>query len=572
MIINFPERLQGWQKLLPYALLLSVTLALYGPTLYFHFVWDDNYYITTNYRIHGLSWQHLRAVWTNTYLGHYAPIQHTFLAVLYYFSGLEPFGYHLGQLLVHAASVCLLYSIQKEIETPRVALLASLLFVVHPTSVETVAWISETKSTLAFLFFLLSWRAFLRLRERGGWSNGAFSAAFLVCSLLAKINTVVAPAIFFLWDYKERALDRKRLWSLAWFFLVSAVFTGIHLSAFHGSQQILESTYYGGLGVHLMNLPLLVLFYLQMTILPHPLSAWQMFPVQQEFNGLIGLGWVGLLAMAWLLLRSPRSVQFWGLWFLVFLLPVLQIIPFPIWVADRYLYIPAIGLFVLASRGFFWVGGRLRLAWQQWGWQAAMSAIVIALAWRTDHHVPVWTNDLTLWAATTQTCMTSPYCHLNLGLALLQNRQTERGIKELIRAVEIRPTPRYLMYLGDAFTMSAKDYRQALIAYQMALVQGGSDITAEFHAKMARCYLMAGRFEEAGRAIEAGKKLNANDPALLVIEAFLQWRLGNLEQTRHALVRVFRITGRRSNPADFLYPFWGNAKDVGRLLADLRRQ
>jgi len=568
----FKSRLQGWQKLLPYALLLSVTLALYGSTLYFYFVWDDHYYITTNYRIHGLSWVHLQAIWTNTYLGHYAPVQHTFLAILYYFSGLEPFNYHLAQLVVHAAGVVLLYGVLKKVESPRVALLASLLFAVHPTSVETVAWISETKSTLAFLFFLLSWGAFLRLRERGGWSNGGLSVAFLVCSLLAKINTVVAPAIFFLWDYKERALDRKRLWSLACFFLISALFTWVHLRAFHGSQQVLENTYFGGPAVHLMNMPLLLSFYIQMTVFPHPLSAWEMFPVQQEFNVLIGLGWMGLLAMSWLLVRRPRSVQFWGLWFLVFLAPVLQIVPFPIWVADRYLYIPAIGLFVLASRGFFWVGDRLRLAWQQWGWQAAMSALVIALAWRTDRHVPVWTNDLTLWAATTQTCMTSPYCHLNLGLALLQNRQTERGIQELIRAVEIRPTPRYLMYLGDAFTMSARDYRLALIAYQMALEQGGSDITAEFHAKLARCYLMAGRFEEAGRAIEAGKKLNANDPALLVIEAFLQWKLGNLEQTRQSLARVFRITGRTSNAADFLYPFWGNAQDVGRLLADLRGQ
>src|SRR3990172_2948992 len=130
----FKSRLQGWQKLLPYALLLSVTLALYGSTLYFYFVWDDHYYITTNYRIHGLSWVHLQAIWTNTYLGHYAPVQHTFLAILYYFSGLEPFNYHLAQLVVHAAGVVLLYGVLKKVESPRVALLASLLFAVHPTS------------------------------------------------------------------------------------------------------------------------------------------------------------------------------------------------------------------------------------------------------------------------------------------------------------------------------------------------------------------------------------------------------------------------------------------------------
>src|SRR5450759_4427247 len=141
-ILAFSERLDSWRKLLPCALLLSVTFALYATTLYYEFVWDDDVYIFQNFRAQGLSSVHIRAIWTGTYLGHYAPIHHMFLAFLHHFSGMEPFGYHLGQLLVHAVCVCLLYFILMKIESARVAFLAGLLFVIHPSNIATVASIS----------------------------------------------------------------------------------------------------------------------------------------------------------------------------------------------------------------------------------------------------------------------------------------------------------------------------------------------------------------------------------------------------------------------------------------------
>ena len=428
---GFPERIDARQRFLPYALLLAVTFALYATTLYFYFAWDDIAYIERNYRIHGLSLARLWAIWTSTYMGHYAPIQHTFLAILHSFSGLEALGYHLGQLLVHAGCVCLLYFILKKLEAPRIALLASLLFAVHPANIETVAWISETKSTLAFFFFLLSFWFFIRLRERERWSDGILCSLLFILSLLAKINTIVAPAIFLLYDYKQGfSFKKSRVGSLGWFFLMSAIFTAVHLSVFYTSQDTLETTYYGGFGLHLQNFPQLVLFYIRMVVFPHPLSAWQMAVIYEDFNWVLGVGWCAMLGIFWLLYRSNRSIQFWGLWFFVFLAPVLQIVPFPIWIADRYLYIPAIGMFVLGSKLFFVVRDRFAKLWQRLGWEVVMGAVLLAFAWHTQNHLPVWSNNLTLWAATTQTCMTSAYCHNNLGLALLQDGKTEQGVKE----------------------------------------------------------------------------------------------------------------------------------------------
>ena len=568
---GFPERLASWQKLLPYALLLIVTLALYGPALYFDFVWDDFYYLAKNYQIQGFSPQHLRMIWTTSYLGHFAPIHHLFLSLLYFFSGTDHFGYHLGQLLVHAACVCLLYFLLQKLESPRIALLASLLFAAYPANIETVAWISETKSTVAFFFFLLSFWTFVLLRERGKWWLGVLCAIFFILSMLAKINTIVAPAIFLLWDYKQGDLLKKgRIWSLAAFFLLSAMFVVIHLASFYRTGQVLEgSAYYGGLLVHLMNVPLFVLFYIQMVVFPHPLSAWQMFPVFQGLHWAVGVSWFSLLGLLGILSRTNRAVQFWGLWFLVFLAPVLQLFPFGIWVADRYLYIPAVGGFVLASKGFFWVADRWTKLGQRVAWEAAMGAILLAFAWHTHHHLPVWHNDLTLWGATVQRCTTSAYCHGNLGSALLRYGQTEWGVKELIRGIELRSAPRYLIRLGDAYTTFLRDYRQALIAYTMAREQGGSEINADFYASLARLHILMGNMEEARRALQSGQEKQADNPNLLVVTAFFHWKQGELENARQALRRALRITGTHSNIAVFIHLYWADAADVRRLLADL---
>ncbi len=572
-LLGFAEGLTSWRQILPYALLLSVTFALYGSSLYFDFVWDDVAYVEKNFRVQGLSLLHLRAFWTGTYLAHYAPMHHSLLAILHYFSGMEPFGYHLGQVLLHAACLCLLYFLLKKMASARVAFLAGLLFAVYPPNIETVAWISETKSTLAFLFFLLSFWFFVRLRDNGGWRDGVLCAVFLVLSMLAKVNTVVAPAVFLLYDYKQGfRFTKSRVASLAGYFLLGAAMAGLHLAvSYDGSQQMLEGAYYGGLGVHLLNLPLLVLFYLRMVAVPYPLSAWHMFEVHTQMDAAVGAAWVALLGLAFLVYRSSRNVQFWSLWFLVFLLPVLQIVPFPIWVADRYLYIPVIGPFVLASQGFFRIADRLGKLWQRVGWELAMSAVLVAFAAYTVRHVEVWHDDLVLWETTAMTCPTSAYCHSNLGIALLKRNHVERGVKELIQAVELRDAPRYLVNLGDAYSLSLGDYRQALIAYRMALERGGSaGVSAEFYARIARAHVLAGQLHEADQFIQSGLAQNATEPSLWVVNSFLQWKQGDLPESLLSAQRALAVTGQTSGAAGLMYHYWGDAAEVGRLLADLR--
>ena len=565
-LFEFPEQLHSWQRVVPYAALLSVTLAVYGATAYCQFVWDDVYYIGRNFRIQELSAERLWMIWTGTHLGHYAPMHLTFLALVHFVSGADPLGYHLAQLLVHAACLCLLFYLLCKMESPRIAWLASLLFAVYPPNIETVAWVSETKSTLAFLFFLLSFWMFLRHRETGQWNYGFWCGFFLVLSLLSKINTVVAPAIFLLWDYRQGSLTKDRARSLAAYFLISVSFVGIHLASFYEPSGGDDSMYYLGPWVHLMNVPRFIWFYIQMVAFPHPLSAWRMFPVSNSWNWTLVATWIGLFGLLWLISRGNRTIRFWGLWFLVFLAPVLQLFPFGIWVADRYLYIPAIGAFVLASTGFFAIRERLLNRPAAWGFDLAMGAVLLLLGWSTAAHVAVWRSNLTLWEATTRDCDTSAYCHASLGAALLEDGQTERGIRELIRGVELRDSPGFLLQLGDAYTIVARDYPQARVAYTAALSQTPGRGQAVIYAKLLRTHILAGDLMQARSALEAGMEASTEEPNLWASKAFLEWKEGNTEQARHSLVQALVLAGQPPDVLAFLYQVWGNAREVGQLL------
>ncbi len=577
-LFDFHTRVHRAGRWGTYAFLLSITIALYGASLYFNFVWDDSIYIRENYWIRSLDWIHIRAIWTNSYLGHYAPLHHTLLSLLYRVSEMEPFGYHLGQVLIHSACVCLLYSLLNKIESARVAFLATVLFAVHPTNIETVAWISETKSTLSLLLVLLSFWFFIRFRETNRPFHFALVAIFMVCSALAKINTVVAPVIFLLYDYKAGDSFKSLRWrSLAILFVLSGMLVVVHVLSFGNSGEMLDGSPYSGLGTRLMNFPLLLSFYLQMMVLPFRLSAWELFPVQQSFSWIVALGWIGLALLLVLLLRAGRETQFWALWILVFLLPVLQIVAFPIWVADRYLYIPLIGGATLAARMFFRCWGRLQQPWPRWALGALAATAIATLAWQTHRHLPAWRDELSLWSATIPTCMTSAYCHSSFGLALMNAGQLQRGGDELVRAVELQPTPLFLMYLGDALTRSARNYPEAVRIYLLALKDAkppGQDIggprIAKIHAKLARAYILSGQLDLAGQAIQTGGKYDWRYPGIWVMDVFLQWKRGNSDGARSSLSALISMLGQDSQVDGMVDQYWGDRGETRKMLAELR--
>lgn len=171
---------QRWVRLLVPVLIALITFAAFLPTLQNQFVnWDDAENFLDNPHYRGLGWTHLRWMWT-THLGHYIPLTWMTLGLDYLLWGMNPFGYHLTSLLLHAANAVVFFFVVRRILTlalpspseRRHALavaagVAALLFAIHPLRVESVAWVTERRDVLSGLFYLLTILMYLRACERG---------------------------------------------------------------------------------------------------------------------------------------------------------------------------------------------------------------------------------------------------------------------------------------------------------------------------------------------------------------------------------------------------------------------
>jgi tetratricopeptide (TPR) repeat protein len=407
------------------------------------------------------------------------------------------------------------------------------------------------------------------------------SLVLFACAALSKINTVVAPGIFFLYEYRSKKSIRDIDWrALIAFAVVSLIFVRVHMHAFSGNREMLEGIPYSPFAVRLMNFPMLLSFYLDTTLAPYNLSVWQQFPVQQFFTWVVGLAWAGLGLMGYFLYRAGKNVQFWAGWFLVFLFPVLQFVPFPIWVADRYLYIPLVGGCVLLAKLVFWGLERMESRVYRRALVSAVGLILVLLAWRSQVQLEVWRDELSLWSSAMNKCgRSSAYCHSSYGLALMAAGKTQQGGNELVEAVNISPTPVFLGYLADALTLNARNYPEAIRMYKLALKDAGKPgedpyglRNGSMLAKMARAYMKQGELDLAAQAIRLGAAYEFRNPLLATADTFLQWKRGDLQAARGSLDSVSLMTGKWDNPEPYLNQFWADAGETRRMMRDVLSQ
>src|SRR5438132_13123211 len=219
---------QRWVRRLVPLLVALLTLTAFLPTLHNQFVnWDDADNFLENPHYRGLGWTHLRWMWT-THRGHYIPLTWMTLGLDYLLWGMNPFGYHLTSLLLHAANAGVFFFVVRRILTQALpsrserghalavaAGFAALVFAIHPLRVESVAWATERRDVLSGLFYLLTILLYLRASERGergrGWYWG--TVGLFACALLSKAMAVSVPVVLLILDvYPLRRLGGSTGW------------------------------------------------------------------------------------------------------------------------------------------------------------------------------------------------------------------------------------------------------------------------------------------------------------------------------------------------------------------------
>jgi protein O-mannosyl-transferase len=404
--------------------LVLLTLAVYLPVLTHGFIrFDDPVYVTRNPWVQaGLTWDGIAWAFTANVASNWHPLtllSHMLDCELF---GMDPLGHHLTSLLLHTASVVLLFEALRLMTGAlwRSAAVAAL-FAIHPTHVESVAWIAERKDVLSGFFWmltLLAWAFYVRQPSRKRYAVVALS---LAAGLLSKPMVVTLPFVLLLLDVwplgrKIRVKEKLPLFALA---AASCVVTVIAQSGAIGMASQFP------LRLRLANAVLSYVAYLGKTLVPSRLAVF--YPMPTEFPAWKVVGAALLLVLLTVLaLRAARYVTVGWLWFLGTLVPVIGIVQVGGQaMADRYTYLPTIGLFLIAVWGLpripVWI------------------PILLALAIGTRLQLRHWQDSESLFRHAAAVTEGNFIAHLNL--AQIHAERGERGpaLEHFRKTLEIRP-------------------------------------------------------------------------------------------------------------------------------------
>jgi hypothetical protein len=432
------------------ALLLGALVIVYLPAMAGGFIWDDLDYVEENESLRSL--KGLGRIWTELEASpQYYPLVFTSFWAEFQVYGLDPRGYHLVNVLLHAVNSFLLWRLLRVLSVPGAGLAAGL-FALHPVQVESVAWITERKNLLSGLFFFLTALAWLRFRglppatsavRRG--TRYAWVVLFFVSALLSKTATCTLPIVLLLviW-WQEGRISRRDLFEIAPLLALS-VLTPLVTLAIESGYVAVE----GGWGLTWSHRLWLVgrAFWFYAAKLAWPLELifiyprWDLVEVSpRQYLGTVAL--VLVLAIFWLardrIGRGPLACM---LAYAVMLAPTLGFADFYFmrysFVADHFQYLAMIGPVVLfsasaASLAERWPRAPRRVA------QGAALVLLVALALVARERSRVYVSEEILWRDTIVRNPSAWMAWNNLGQRLLLAGRAQEAIPLITRAIELQ--------------------------------------------------------------------------------------------------------------------------------------
>lgn len=533
------ERLRPWLMCL---LIVGATFAAYSVAVHGQFIWDDDNYVTANPTLR--SWEGLWRIWFEPRsTPQYYPLTFTTLWVEYQLWELEPLGYHVTNVALHAVGALLFWRILLRLNVPG-AWLAAAVFALHPIHVESVAWITERKNVLSGVAYLGAALAYLRFSPpdaspRGHWAWYVTSLALFTGALLSKTVTCSLPAALLLVSWWKRgALDRRDLAALAPFFVLGLVgaATTVLLERDHVGAQGPEWTF--SLVERGLIAGRILCFYVWTLVWPSNLAF--MYPRWQIDAGvwwqyLFPLAAVsavgGLFALRRRLGQGPLIAALFYAGTLVPALGFFNVYPMRYsFVADHFAYLATLGpiaLFAAATTKLandLAVGVPLRRLLT-----VGLLAVLGGLSWRQGH---IYLGPEALWTDTVAKNPTGWAVRVNLGGVYADSGRQDEAIAEMQAAVELWPSaPEPHNALGAMWEQQG-ELERAAEAFRQALRLESRYYEA--HTNMGLVLTEMGRFDEALAHLKAAMLLKPEYVEGYFHAAVAYARLGrNNEAARH---------------------------------------
>jgi hypothetical protein len=396
-----------------------VTLLVYAQTWKFQMLyWDDDVNVLENPLVHQPNLAGLKQIFTKPFSTDYYPLTYISLAADHFLWGGRFAGYHVTQTLLHSLNVFLVVLLGWRLtQSAPATLLAGAWFAWHPVQVETVAWIAERKNELGLCLFLLAWLAYLR--EWRLAAVGLFTLAVLSHALV-----IVMPALLIAYELCLRRASWTDALKRTWLFFVPAALGALMRVFGHSESGQLVAPFHG-FSQGVLTMTKVIGEYLTSLVLPVRLSNhYTERGVQSlaDTGFLIGAAWI----VAWIAAaRRSRWALFAGLWFLISLAPVLQLVPHPTLRADRYLYVAALGI--------FWAVGVVVQRWKWWDAIPALCLLGLTLA-----RIPIWHDAKSLWTDCAAKQPNSIVAHFSLSGCCVREQNWPAAEEELKKTLALR--------------------------------------------------------------------------------------------------------------------------------------
>ncbi len=385
-----------WQLNSAIVLLCIVgTALLYAGDLHLGFFRiDDQQYVVSNPWIQGLTWKNLVQILSRPYYLNYSPLHLLSYAFDYALAGLHAYAFHLASNLWAGLVAGLVYLVALALTQQRMtAVVAALLFIVHPVHVEAIAWISSRKDLVAAAFVLPCVIAYLQYRQRGALGWYIASLLLFLLALLGKLSVAAFPAVLVIIDLvlEKRPLSRSIIEKIPFGILVILVAIAV--------QRAQPSTGFSS------DPAMHAKAFLQSLWLLTGLGGYVLYRIPPAPAGILaqclGLGILVSLFVAPWLLRARYPIAIVGIyWILITYLPT-QVLPFSYPVTDRYLFLPSVGAVILIAYLLVAVTDHLR----QWKGAAATALVIlVSVIWtaKTVGYLSGWQDPRSVWFAATR--------------------------------------------------------------------------------------------------------------------------------------------------------------------------
>lgn len=519
------------QEILISLFLALVTFILYWQVHHFDFIiYDDGDYVTQNSQVqNGITVDSIIWAFTSTRSSNWHPLtwlSHMLDCQLF---GLNPGGHHLSNLFLHIANTLLLFLVFRKM-TGKVweSGFVAALFALHPLHIQSVVWIAERKDVLSTFFWMLTTWSYLRFVKHQTIYRYFWVFLFFIFGLLSKPMVVTLPFTLLLLDYwplhrfdfqrsdlkcKNSILPRN----------INIVLEKLPLIFLAGISCII--TFYaqkhGGAvksfipaDAKLANILVSYIVYILKMFYPfnlavfYPYHSWPVWEILSASILLVSISFFTVQSIK----QHPYFIVGW-LWFLGTLVPVIGLVQVGVQsMADRYTYIPLIGLFIIIAWGaseFFnqWRHKQLLLA----TFIILIPSVLAAITWK---EIGYWKNSITLFehALDVNPGYHNYISHSNLGLALLEKGRIDEGIAHLNKALACNPQQSEKIdiynHIGIAFE-DKRDYDQAIQYFQKAVSLGPDNDKIQYN--LGTAYLKTGDLDQAILHLQKAATLNVQN-------------------------------------------------------------